>query len=102
MSEVTMKAPQGVTSAGAAGVEYKVVKGRVRVALAHVAQLIEHGFEVVVEDVKELVEGGRGKGAGKSDSGAKGTDGDDGADKNAGAAAGANSSATAPTSGSAK
>ena len=59
MPEVTMKAPDGVTSAGVAGVEYKVSRGRVRVALTHVAQLVEHGFEVVVDDIEKVLRGRR-------------------------------------------
>ena len=55
MSEVQLKAPKGVTSAGVAGVQYEVDKnGRVQVALVHVKALLEHGFaEVTDADAQE-------------------------------------------------
>lgn len=50
MSEVTMKAPKGVTSAGVAGVQYEVDKsGRVQVAQVHVKALLDHGFAEVTD-----------------------------------------------------
>ena len=61
MSEVTMKAPKGVTGAGVAGVQYEVDKnGRVQVAPVHVKALVEHGFtEVGDADAQDAAPRGR-------------------------------------------
>jgi hypothetical protein len=46
MSEVTLKAPEGVAGASVSGVEYKVDgAGFIDASVTHMAALIEHGFK---------------------------------------------------------
>lgn len=60
MSEVQLKAPKGVTSAGVAGVQYEVDKsGRVQVAQVHVKALLEHGFAETSDEAQDATPRGR-------------------------------------------
>ncbi len=50
--KVKMKAPKGSCSVSVDGVEYIVSKGFVEVDAAHIADMVPHGFEVIVKEAK--------------------------------------------------